>query len=212
MNTIYLNIGLNIGNEVGALQPLTALHAIGDHLPASQVKQWHVRIHPLTDEPTLVVRISTRIAGPNTLAPCIHDLSVALSQDCIAGKLCISGEPIHEFLTGPNTEPYGDAFNPDYWLSITCDNNPLPVADTLANLFEDRTLNGWTLGRMENESMTLWFEHASGTEDKGGNCYLELSDDGTQVDLIDADGTYCLPLAVVTMLRQAGVFVDSTFE
>jgi hypothetical protein len=70
----------------------------------------------------------------------------------------------------------------------------------------------WALGCMENESMTLWFEHSSGTEENGGNCYLELSPCGTMVALIDADGTACLPKPVITMLRRAGVFVDSTFE
>lgn len=215
MNSLSLNIGLAVGNidtATETLDPLTALHAIADHLPATQVKDWYVRIHPLTGEPTLVVRCTTRIAGPNTLAPCIHDLCLATRQDCIAGKLAVGGGAIHEFLTGPKAADYGGAFDETYWLAVTCDNAPQPVGATLANVFADRTLAGWTLGRMENESMTLWFEHSSGTEENGGNCYLELSADGAQVDLIDADGTFSLPKPVITLLRQAGVFVDSTFE
>ena len=127
MNTLSLNIGLAVGNVESAtetLDPLTALHAIGDHLPATQVKEWYVRVHPLTGELTLVVRLVTRIAGPNTLAPCIHDLCLALRQDCISGKLAISGQPTHEFLTGPKAADYGGAFDATYWLPVTCDNKP----------------------------------------------------------------------------------------
>ena len=210
MNSLTLNIGLNIGNAGEKLDVLRALHAIADHLPATQVKAWFVRIHPLTDEPTLVIRCATRIAGPNTLAPCIHDLSLACRQDCIAGKLAIHGEAIHEFLTGPNTAPYGDAFDEKYWLPVTCDNAPQPIADTLANLFADRTMNGWTLSRMENQSMTLCFERSS--DGLGGNCHLEMDIEGTALELTDYEGTSSLPMAVTTMLRQAGVFVDRSFE
>ena len=148
MNTLSLNIGLNIGNAGKKLDVLSALHAIADHLPATEVKAWFVRIHPLTDEPTLVVRCATRIAGPQSMHLCIHDLSLACQQDCIAGKLAIHGEAIHEFLTGPNTAPYGNAFDEKYWLPVTCDNAPQPIADTLANLFANICLQvaggGWT--------------------------------------------------------------------
>ena len=127
MNTLSLNIGLAVGNVETAtemLDPLTALHAISDHLPATQVQEWQVRVHPLTGELTLVVRLATRIAGPNTLAPCIHDLCLALRQDCISGRLAVRGEAIHEFLTGPKAADYGGAFDPTYWLAVTCDNAP----------------------------------------------------------------------------------------
>lgn len=213
MNTLSLNIGLAVGNVTTAtetLDPLTALHAICDHLPATQVKEWHIRVHPLTGELTLVVRLATRIAGPNTLAPCIHDLCLACRQDCISGKLAVQGEEIHEFLTGPKAADYGGAFDPTYWLPVTCDNAPQSSSVTLANLFADRTLAGWTLGRVENEPMVLWFEHSSGVEGRGGNCYLEFT--GSQVELVDADGTAELPKPVITMLRQAGVMVGTEFE
>jgi hypothetical protein len=210
MNTLSLNIGLAVGNVETAtetIDPLTALHAIGDHLPATQVKEWYVRVHPLTGELTLVVRLATRIAGPNTLAPCIHDLCLALRQDCISGKLAVAGEAIHEFLTGPKAAEYsGGAFDPTYWLPVTCDNAPQPLNTVLANLYADRTLAGWTLGRMESEPMVLWFEHITDS----GNCYLDYTDLG--LELIDADGTAELPKPVLTMLRQAGVFVGPEFE
>lgn len=121
MNTLSLNIGLAVGNVTVAtetIDPLTALHAIGEHLPATQVKEWYVRVHPITGEPTLVVRLATRIAGPYSLAPCIHDLCLALRQDCISGKLAVRGEEIHEFLTGPKAADYGGAFDATYWLSV----------------------------------------------------------------------------------------------
>jgi len=202
LNTLYLNIGLNIGTSHNALKPLTALHAIADHLPLSQVKEWHVRIHPLTGEPTLVVRISTRIAGPNTLAPCIHGISLALSQDCISGKLCISGEAIHEFLTGPNTAPYGDAFDPDYWLAVACDNNPQELDTMYANLIGEHRLNGWTMGW--NFTAGVWFKRDS--DGAGGKVYF------TDNEVVDYEGVSSLPLAVVTMLRQAGALVSVDFE
>jgi hypothetical protein len=220
MNTLSLNIGLAVGNVESAtetLDPLTALHAIGNHLPATRVKEWYVRVHPMTGELTLVVRLATRIAGPNTLAPCIHDLCLALRQDCISGKLAVrgegqpkegwnAGEEIHEFLTGPKAADYGGAFDPTCWLPVTCDNAPQSTGVTMANLYADRTLAGWTLGRMESDPMVLWFEHDNGTD---GNCYLEI---GAQVDLVDADGTVELPKPVITMLRQAGVMVSPDFE
>ena len=212
MNTLSLNIGLSVGNVETAtemLDPLTALHAIGDHLPSTQVKEWHIRVHPITGELTLVVRLATRIAGPNTLAPCIHDLCLALRQDCISGKLAVRSEEIHEFLTGPKAADYGGAFDATYWLAVTCDNAPQSTGVTLANLYAGRTLAGWTLGtaRRDSEPMVLWFEHDNGT---GGNCYLEFT--GSQVELVDADGTVELPKPVITMLRQAGVFVGPDFE
>ena len=223
-NTLSLNIGMAVGNVETAtetLDPFVALYTIGDHLPATQVKEWYVRVHPITGELTLVVRLLTALAGPNALALCIHDLCLALRQDCISGKLAIrgegqakegwnAGETIHEFLSGPKAADYGGAFDPTYWLAVTCDNTPQPLSTVLANLYGDRTLAGWTLGRMESDPMVLWFEHSSGVEGRGGNCYLDYV--GTGLELIDADGTTELPKPVITMLRQAGVTVDPDFE
>jgi hypothetical protein len=118
-NTLLLNIGLAVGHVESAteyLDPLTALHAIGDHLPSTQVKEWYVRVHPLTGEKTLVLRLATAINGPYTLEPCIYDLSLACRQDCIAGKLFVRNEPVCEFLTGPKASEYGGKFDPTYWL------------------------------------------------------------------------------------------------
>ena len=140
-NTLSLNIGLAVGNVETAtetLDPLTALHAIGDHLPATQVKEFYVRVHPITGELTLVVRLATRIAGPNTLAPCIHDLCLALRQDCISGKLAVRGEKTYEFLTGPKAEDYGGAFDPTYWLAVT---RTINYHVTVTRLFPNGTHN-----------------------------------------------------------------------
>ena len=116
-NTLLLNIGLAVGH----IESATVLHAIGDHLPSTQVKEWHVRIHPLTGEKTLVVRLATAINGPYTLEPCIYDLCLATRQDCIAGKLFLIGQGVCEFLIGPKAAEYGGAFDPTYWLSVTSD-------------------------------------------------------------------------------------------
>jgi len=123
-NTLLLNIGLAVGHIESAtehLDPFTVLHAIGDHMPSTQVKEWYVRIHPLTGELTLVVRLATAINGPYTLELCIYDLSLACRQDCIAGKLFLIGQGVCEFLIGPKAAEYGGAFDPTYWLSVTSD-------------------------------------------------------------------------------------------
>ena len=211
-NIILLNIGLAVGHIESAtehLDPHTALRAIGDHLPSTQVKEWYVRIHPLTGEKTLVVRLATAIAGPNTLEPCVYDLCKATRQDCISGKLFVRNDPVHEFLTGPNAAEYGGGFNPTYWLKVTCDNAPKPAAETLANLMVDRTLGNWTLGKVQDSLAVARFEHVSGDEACGGNAYLEI---GERVSLIDYDSMFSLPLSIVTLLRQAGVEVDREFE
>jgi hypothetical protein len=213
-NTVLLNIGLAVGHIESAteqLDPLTVLHAIGDHLPATQVKEWYVRVHPLTGEKTLVVGMATAIAGPYTLEPCVYDLCLATRQDCIAGKLftLIDGIPCdHEFLTGPKAAEYGGKFDPTYWLRVTCDNAPKPAAETLANLAVELTMGNWELmGFVEGSPDVVCFEHESG---RSGNAYLEIADEG--VTLADYDGTVALPLAVITMLRQVGVEVDREFE
>jgi hypothetical protein len=214
-NTVLLNIGLAVGHIESAteqLDPLTVLHAIGDHIPATQVKEWHVRVHPLTGEKTLVIRLVTAINGPYTLEPCIYDLCKATRQDCIAGKLLtvVDGTPCnHEFLTGPKAAEYGGAFDPTYWLDVTCDNAPKPAAETLANLMTEHTFGNWKLTGFVNDGDGdfVCFEHESG---RSGNAYLEIADEG--VTLADYDGTVALPLAVITMLRQVGVEVDREFE
>lgn len=212
-NTLLLNIGLAVGHIESAtehLDPLTALHAIGDHLPATQVKEWYVRIHPLTGEKTLVVRLVTRIAGSFSLEPCVYDLCKATRQDCIAGKLFVRGEGTCEFLTGPKAAEYGGVFDPTYWLKVTCDNAPKPAAETLANLVAERTLGDWTLsGFVQGTKDVVCFQHVAGYDVRSGNAYLEISEG---VALADYDGTPVLPLGVITLLRQAGVEVDREFE
>jgi len=216
MNTLLLNIGLAIGHIESAIEhldPLTALHAIGDHLPSTQVKEWYVRVHPLTGEKTLVVRLATAIAGPNTLEPCVYDLCKATRQDCIAGKLLTFSQGIrttHKFLTGPKAAKYGGKFDPTYWLKVTCDNAPKPAAETLANLVGERTLGEWKLtGFVQGSRDVVCFEHVAGNNVRSGNAYLEISEG---VSLADYDGTLTLPLAVITLLRQVGVEVDREFE
>lgn len=211
-NTILLNIGLAVGHIESAteqLDPLTVLHAIGDHIPATQVKEWHVRVHPLTGEKTLVIRLVTAINGPYTLEPCIYDLSMACRQDCVAGKLFVRDQHVSEFLIGPKAAEYGGAFDPTYWLDVTCDNAPKPAAETLANLRAELTMGNWKLTGFVNDGDGdfVCFEHESG---RSGNAYLEIADKG--VTLADYDGTVALPLAVITMLRQAGVDVDRDLE
>jgi len=62
-------------------------------------------------EPTLIIVAVIDPECKNMLKLKIEFLSELLNQDCIAGMLDGKG-----FLYGHNTEPYGDAFNPEFWL------------------------------------------------------------------------------------------------
>lgn len=65
-----------------------------------------------TGEPTAVITIAIRAITQDDLETRVNFLSRIMGQDCIAGKIDGAG-----FLYGPNTAPYGGAFNPDYWLA-----------------------------------------------------------------------------------------------
>jgi len=85
------------------------------------------------------------------------------------------------------------------------------VAATLART--THCINGWTIGFHHIQGSTLggWFERDS--SGAGGNLVLELDNGpGNTLQLVDYDGVVCLPGAVLTFLRQAGVDADSSFE
>lgn len=68
-------------------------------------------------EPTLVVMLVTNAVGLTTK---VEELADQWCQDCIAAKFQDErdGTPAVGYLLGHNTEPYGGAFNADYWLDL----------------------------------------------------------------------------------------------
>jgi hypothetical protein len=54
-----------------------------------------------------------------------------------------------------------------------------------------------------------WFENAQ--TGSGGGLWFEVNAEGKR-ELIDADGTYCLPASVARQLRAAGLIVSENFE
>ena len=108
MNHIELNIGLNIGTKGRHVPAAAAMQAVVDtFLPRMMLAD--VR-QAASGEDTLVVLMASSIE-PSEMR--MHYLCGLLHQDCIAGKF--NGEG---FLMGPNTAPYGGAFNADYWLTL----------------------------------------------------------------------------------------------
>lgn len=104
---VELNIGLNVGNStLNKIGPATALQAVCDIFTPSRIVTRNA--FAASGELTLVVSMQT-VIKPNDKT--IGRLCAMLQQDCIAGKLGGAG-----FLIGPNTEPYGNAFNYRYWL------------------------------------------------------------------------------------------------
>lgn len=108
MNHIELNIGLNIGTKGQRCPAAAAIQAVVDtFLPYTMLAD--VR-QAASGEDTLVVIMTSSIDPTDTR---VLRLCALLHQDAIAFKF--NGEG---FLLGPNTAPYGDVFNADYWLTL----------------------------------------------------------------------------------------------
>ena len=109
---IELNVGLSIGEhnqESSNVGPSTVLRETADVFkPAYMVHQIKLSA---CGERTVCIKLITDECNPEHVPHRIHFLSTLLQQDCIAGKLNGVG-----FLYGPNTAPYGDAFDADHWL------------------------------------------------------------------------------------------------
>lgn len=67
------------------------------------------------------------------------------------------------------------------------------------------------LGTVEIDESALYggWEHKNGME--GGGLWFELLEDG-RLDLVDYDGDYWLPKAVIKALREANISVEEIFE
>lgn len=62
---------------------------------------------------------------------------------------------------------------------------------------------------VDEDALYGYWEHKDGSE--GGGLWFSHSEDGP-LDLIDYDGDYMLPKAVIDALRLAGFRVDADFE
>jgi hypothetical protein len=66
-------------------------------------------------ERTVCITLDTNVR-PATVEARVQFLSTLLQQDCIAGRyLQAPDTEWFEFLYGPNTEPYGNAFSAEHW-------------------------------------------------------------------------------------------------
>lgn len=61
---------------------------------------------------------------------------------------------------------------------------------------------------ISTEQLRGFFEHKDGSE--GGGLWFEQA--GTTLELVDYDGVYALPRAVLDALRGAGIIADESFE
>lgn len=101
-----INIGLNIGDQVGALSERRirdALKEIGVHVQRRQIKQ------PTGpgDEPTFIAELDRPLTAQEA-----HDLSVALDQEAIPQRVGDQGE-----LYGPSAEKWGP-YNPELFKEL----------------------------------------------------------------------------------------------
>ena len=211
MQTIHLNVGLNI-NGVEALQMPQIAVALEQALPGMEIRESYIRQSATERTACIILRWSGAYDafGRGIMALC--DL---LEQEAIAGKWFEPYAATIQFLIGPKAEAWGGEFNPDYWLDPVPDNAPVAADDaiwTLRHAVMQRT--GWTIAAHEGR-LTGWFERDS--DGTGGDLWYSRENPDTGIEdgylhLIDYDGTYALPRPVLIALRLAGVSVDSSFE
>jgi hypothetical protein len=84
----------------------------------------------------------------------------------------------------------------------------LPLPQNVLSEIADFESCAFRVGIDEAELYGYW-EHKDGSE--GGGLWFERLDNG-QLDLIDYDGDYMLPMLVIAALRASGVSVDADFE
>ena len=194
---------LNIGQLVGAAHIHTLetdLAAVAIAFPDFRVVRSFTRIAE-SGEPTSCIQLK---GDGCDLAARLHYLCSLTSQEAIAASTGWE----EGIIAGPNAAAWG-SFNPDLFLEALPDNRPVPARDALWTLRSGRQYrDGWTLGT-HDETLSGWFERDS--DGTGGNLLYERNE-ADQLELIDYDGAFALPPAVVIALREAGVQLDRTFE
>jgi len=214
MNTIHLNIGLNIAGVESLQMPQIAV-ALEAALPGMEIRESYIRQSATERTACIILRWSGAYDafGRGIMALC--DL---LSQEAIAGKWFEPGAATIQFLIGPKAAEWGGEFNPDHWLMPCPDNAPatVPVETGIVGAVAgaDIKRGGWTIG-FADDALHAWFER--GSDGSGGGLWFSLENPDTGIEdghlhLIDYDGVFPLPRAVLVTLRLAGVNVDSSFE
>jgi len=110
MNIIDLNIGLAISTS----QNLLALTHVDTQLVALGLPPKQSRLAQSATEITYVVRCSIEPGGL-TLAERVHQLALALKQDCIAA---VPHDGTPAICVGPRAHRWGGAFLPQHWISL----------------------------------------------------------------------------------------------
>lgn len=112
---VTLNIGLWInGKENANLGPATVIREVVSTFSTRDINSTKRRFAK-SGEPTMVI---TMIVQNDMVAmrKGVMHLCHLLSQDCIAFTVdSLAG--LTGYLVGPNTEPYGGVFNPEYFIA-----------------------------------------------------------------------------------------------
>ena len=111
---VTLNIGLWINGKPNAnLGPRTVLHEVINCLSPIIIES--EKRFAKSGEPTMVITMVCNNDMQKLRTGVMH-LCLLLNQDCIAGTADnLSG--LEGFLIGPNTEPYGGKFDPEYFIA-----------------------------------------------------------------------------------------------
>lgn len=118
MNTIHLNIGLNIAG-VEALQMPQIAVALEAALPGMKIRESYIR-QSATERTACII---LRWAGAyDAFGRGIMQVCALLSQEAIAGKWFEPNAATIQFLIGPKAAEWGGEFNPEYWLDPMPDN------------------------------------------------------------------------------------------
>lgn len=194
---------LNIGQLVGAAHIHTLetdLAAVAIAFPDFRIVRSYTRIAE-SGEPTSCIKLK---GDGCDLAARLHYLCSLTSQEAIAASTGFE----EGIIAGPNAAAWG-SFNPDLFLAAFPDNADVTWDDALGNLrHADISTSGWTIGTSICQ-LSGWFERDD--DGTGGNLLYERND-ADRLALIDYDGAFALPPAVVIALREAGVQLDRSFE
>jgi hypothetical protein len=209
MQTIHLNIGLNIAGVESLQMPQIAV-ALEQALPGMEIRESYIRQSATERTACIILRWGGAHDAADLHGPIMH-LCDLLKQVAIAGRVFGAGR--HNFLTGPKAAEWGGEFNEAYWLVPCPDNAPLTLATALSELEADISREGWTIGGISG--FTSWFERDS--DGTGGGLWFSSENPETgyydgHLHLLDYDGVFALPRAVLVALRLAGVSVDNSFE